>query len=56
MINWSSLRDIGVRMEGSFIYSFYAISIKKDYNGKLKYGQNYYDFDEGVMTFSRPVR
>jgi AraC family transcriptional activator of pobA len=35
----------------SVIYNFYSICIKKDFKGKLKYGQNYYDFDEGVMTF-----
>lgn len=35
-------------------FSFYAIAIKKNYFGKLKYGQRYYDFDSGVMTFISP--
>lgn len=35
-------------------FSFYAIAIKKNYFGKLKYGQRYYDFDSGVMTFFSP--
>ncbi|MGV8091802.1 MAG: helix-turn-helix domain-containing protein [Mangrovibacterium sp.] len=35
-------------------FGFYAISIKKNYAGKLKYGQRYYDFDSGVMTFISP--
>ena len=38
----------------SVIYNFYSICIKKDFKGKLKYGQNYYDFDEGVLTFFSP--
>ena len=38
----------------SVIYNFYSICIKKNFKGKLKYGQNYYDFDEGVMTFFSP--
>jgi AraC family transcriptional activator of pobA len=38
----------------SFVYNFYSICIKKDFKGKLKYGQNYYDFDEGIMTFFSP--
>lgn len=38
----------------SVIYNFYSICIKKDFKGKLKYGQNYYDFDEGIMTFFSP--
>lgn len=38
----------------SVIYNFYSVCIKKNFTGKLKYGQNYYDFDEGVMTFFSP--
>ncbi|MFV8443219.1 helix-turn-helix domain-containing protein [Flavobacterium sp. LB2P44] len=38
----------------SFVYNFYSVCIKKDFRGKLKYGQNYYDFDEGIMTFFSP--
>ncbi|MGS2738944.1 helix-turn-helix domain-containing protein [Sinomicrobium sp. M5D2P17] len=37
-----------------FTFGFYAISIKKDFEGKLKYGQRYYDFDAGVMSFVAP--
>lgn len=36
------------------VVNFYIISIKKDFKGKLKYGKNYYDFDEGTMTFVAP--
>lgn len=38
----------------SMVLNFYSICIKKDFKGKIKYGQNYYDFDEGVMTFISP--
>jgi AraC family transcriptional activator of pobA len=38
----------------SVIYNFYSICIKKDFKGKMKYGQSYYDFDEGTMTFFSP--
>lgn len=34
-----------------FTLNFYCIAIKKNFTGKLKYGQRYYDFDEGVMSF-----
>lgn len=34
---------------------FYAIALKKDCaGGKCKYGQKYYDFDEGMMYFIAP--
>ncbi|MFV8370713.1 helix-turn-helix domain-containing protein [Flavobacterium sp. LB2R40] len=38
----------------SVVYNFYSICTKKDFKGKVKYGQNYYDFDEGIMTFFSP--
>lgn len=38
----------------SVAYSFYSICTKRDFTGKLKYGRNYYDFDEGFMTFFSP--
>lgn len=36
------------------VVNFYIISIKKDFKGKMKYGKNYYDFDEGTMSFISP--
>ncbi|MBC3539051.1 helix-turn-helix domain-containing protein [Rufibacter sediminis] len=38
----------------SVSYHFYCIALKKNFAGKMRYGQNYYDFDEGVMTFFSP--
>ncbi len=37
-----------------FALNFYCIAVKKNFKGKLKYGQQYYDFDEGVMSFISP--
>jgi AraC-like DNA-binding protein len=42
------------KLPGSFIYNFYKISYKKNLSGKLKYGQSYYDFNEGGMFFKAP--
>jgi hypothetical protein len=33
---------------------FYNISIKRSFKGKLKYGKNHYDFDDGTMSFIAP--
>jgi AraC family transcriptional regulator, transcriptional activator of pobA len=38
----------------SFLLDFYKISYKKGLRGKIKYGQNYYDFDEGGLVFTSP--
>lgn len=43
--------DIG---EFNWVFDFYQISLKRGMNGKLKYGQQEYDFDEGVMFFISP--
>jgi AraC-like DNA-binding protein len=37
-----------------FMFTFYAIAIKPDFKGKMRYGQSEYDFDEGMMTFVAP--
>lgn len=38
----------------SFVFNFYKISYKTGLSGKIKYGQSYYDFDEGGMVFTAP--
>jgi AraC-like DNA-binding protein len=38
----------------SWILDFYSISLKRELNAKMKYGQQEYDFDEGVMFFLSP--
>ena len=38
----------------SLVFDFYSISLKRDFNAKIKYGQQEYDFDEGIMFFISP--
>jgi AraC family transcriptional regulator, transcriptional activator of pobA len=38
----------------SLILNFYSISMKRNMKSKFKYGQNYYDFDEGVLALMSP--
>lgn len=40
--------------ENGIILNFYKISFKTSFSGKLKYGQGYYDFEEGGMSFIAP--
>lgn len=37
-----------------FSVNFYSISLKSDVNARVKYGQQYYDFDKGTMSFFAP--
>lgn len=38
----------------NWVFDFYQISIKRGMNAKMRYGQQEYDFDEGVMFFIAP--
>jgi AraC family transcriptional regulator, transcriptional activator of pobA len=37
-----------------WIQNFYSVGLKRNINGKFKYGQQQYDFDEGLMSFVSP--
>jgi AraC family transcriptional activator of pobA len=42
------------RSPHSHVLKIYKISYKAKLSGKLKYGQDYYDFDEGGLLFAAP--
>jgi len=42
------------RLPVSYVLSFFKISFTTQHGGKFKYGQGYYDFDEGTMLFTAP--
>ncbi len=37
-----------------YILGYYCVMLKKDYEGKMHYGQSQYDFDKGIMSFIAP--
>lgn len=41
-------------LQEKFMLGFYCVSLKKGFKGKFRYGQRYYDFDEGMMSFIAP--
>ncbi|MDQ0968670.1 AraC-like DNA-binding protein [Flavobacterium sp. W4I14] len=40
--------------EQGIILNFFKVSFKTGFSGKLRYGQGYYDFEEGGMSFIAP--
>ena len=38
----------------SFVLDLYSIALKRGFKGKMRYGQQGYDFDEGVLSFIAP--
>jgi AraC family transcriptional activator of pobA len=54
LINAETAGNNVTRPPGSHVLNFYKISYRPKLSGKLKYGQDYYDFDEGGLLFAAP--
>jgi AraC family transcriptional activator of pobA len=54
VIDFSEIKCFADSALESVTYNFYCIALKKNFNGVMKYGQQYYDFDDGTMTFFAP--
>lgn len=54
VIHVEDIRMVDEKAFESFATSFYSISLKRDVQAKMKYGQQHYDFDKGVMSFTAP--
>lgn len=54
LIDGATNRVILGSLPTSHVLNFYKISYKPSIGGKLKYGQDYYDFDEGGLLFAAP--
>lgn len=54
IIDYSDIKRSPDISEINWVHDFYMISVKRGLNAKLKYGQQEYDFDDGVMFFIAP--
>jgi len=54
LINYNDIQYAAIDNSIKAILNFYTVSIKHDADCKFNYGQNYYDFDEGVLAFMEP--
>lgn len=54
IIDHSETQNQSQSGEQKLLLGFYNISIKRSFKGKLKYGKNNYDFDDGTMSFIAP--
>jgi AraC family transcriptional activator of pobA len=45
VIDFESIKRLPYEESISVVFDFYSISLKKNFNAKLKYGQQEYDFD-----------
>lgn len=54
MINLDEIDFTSPQESTNLVLNFYTISLKNCEGSKMKYGQNYYDFDEGMLAFMEP--
>jgi AraC family transcriptional regulator, transcriptional activator of pobA len=54
LFDYSETKPMPIDNKLKWIQEFYTISIKRNVAGKYRYGQESYDFDEGLMTFFSP--
>lgn len=54
LVDYKQVRHTSETNELRWIQGFYSIGLKRDVVGKYRYGQQEYDFDEGLMTFFSP--
>lgn len=54
VVDYAAIRHSAENNQISWVFDFYSISLKRTSNAKMKYGQQQYDFDGGVMFFMAP--
>ncbi|QSW88115.1 helix-turn-helix transcriptional regulator [Flavobacterium endoglycinae] len=52
--NFEDLKYLNEEEPKSLILDFYSIALKRNANAKMRYGQQEYDFNEGVLMFISP--
>jgi AraC-like DNA-binding protein len=54
LVDYSDIKSNTDEITKGMVLNFYKVSYKKNFQGKIKYGQSYYDFDEGGLSFISP--
>lgn len=54
VVDYATMRLSPENNNVSWVYDFYSIALKRNMPAKIKYGQQQYDFDEGLMFFIAP--
>lgn len=54
LVDYGNVNTDVTEMSKGMVLNFYKLSFKKNFKGMIKYGQGYYDFDEGSLSFHAP--
>jgi AraC-like DNA-binding protein len=54
VVDFGSIKPLPGNNSMSWVFDFYSISLKRGFSAQIKYGQQEYDFDDGIMFFMSP--
>ncbi|HVI47876.1 MAG TPA: helix-turn-helix transcriptional regulator [Chitinophaga sp.] len=54
VVNFEMIKQLSSDEPKTFIQDYYAVALKRNFSGKIRYGQQQYDFNEGTMFFIAP--
>lgn len=54
VIDLKKTNSIAGTISESIVFNFYSVWLEKDVNTRLRYGHQYFDFEEGAMIFIAP--
>lgn len=54
LVNYTDIQTDTTELRKAMVLNFYKVSFKISFKGKIRYGQGYYDFDEGGLFFVAP--
>lgn len=54
LVDYSLVEYQTKEKEISWVQNFYSVGLKRNIQGKFRYGQQQYDFDEGLISFVAP--
>jgi AraC family transcriptional regulator, transcriptional activator of pobA len=54
IVDFSSIEYSEETEEVNWIFDFYSIALKRNFGSKFTYGQQQYDFDDGILFFMSP--
>lgn len=54
VVRYEDIMPEYVESGSKLVHRYYMICIKKGFKGKMKYGRQYYDFDDGILSFIAP--
>ncbi|SFF23370.1 helix-turn-helix domain-containing protein [Spirosoma endophyticum] len=54
LVDYQDIRADTEHLGKGYVLNFYKISFKKHFAGQIRYGQGYYDFEEGGLSFTAP--